>query len=858
MCITNLIFNEQCRIVARFKDFLILDDMTEFLRRFYTKKELKRRLNKIFNFYENYSKIFPNYMILAENKYLYRNIRKKQKVIDAFNQIKKEEEENRISLKKKEEGEMVIFNESIQESINRYHPSRTSFLFNSFISGIIRKNNEEDNDSNLNSLINISINKINNKMMNSNNNSFEYINDKETLNSENSIRNIIQILNNKFDKIIDNKFNNNQNGQLYDNNNEKSNNSKIFKKNNEKINKNLIKKDISNSNKNKTIYKEINNNYNKNDNISTPPKASSPGHNKSIKGHNHQKSALNNNKKFISHKQAISVSNNNTIKIINNINNIIINEPNINKEMVISINTNYFQLNSTNLNTFNKMKNRNKNMNNNILNKKIKIRNKDKNKEISINSGKEILMTKKLNKEQNNLFNNTFEEKAMNAYNNQLLNLENHHYNSNSINIENNKIINTDFININNNTISHINTSKNNNNKSVLRKYNNQNKIIKGITEYRTINVNNIGNNGIINKNKRKNNYIKKEINKKAITINAENYKKSQKNKRKKLELLIGINDKKNTNKHIFNQNIQNKKDLDIFKTEGNINYSINSNYMKNYYNSIDYNNKSYNVNINDKNDIFGIQNNQIKSKLNKKFITRKQKTNSLQINNKNKNNFFSSFCKNFKLTKDFNCIKMNKNKGSINLINEHIKYFTQVNLDSENQANKKIFNYKDSKEVSENKLKTISAKEMKEKYHKFIMGNKIIHGSYDTSNRLHLFKKFNYLYKNNNSISKTINNTNISHKKIIDIKSPYNFNNIVGKSAHKKMNKNSCKINSFNEKGNSYKIYEKTTLNGKTKLHKKEEIHGKNKHIFYKINGIKNRIFIGDTNNKKMKYVKK
>ena len=52
VCITNLIFNEQVRIVARFKDFLILDDMTEFIRRFYTKKELKKRLNKIFNFYE--------------------------------------------------------------------------------------------------------------------------------------------------------------------------------------------------------------------------------------------------------------------------------------------------------------------------------------------------------------------------------------------------------------------------------------------------------------------------------------------------------------------------------------------------------------------------------------------------------------------------------------------------------------------------------------------------------------------------------------------------------------------------------------------------------------------------------------
>ena len=38
-------------------------------------------------------------MILPESQFLYRNIRKKQKMIDAFNEIKKEEEENRKHLK---------------------------------------------------------------------------------------------------------------------------------------------------------------------------------------------------------------------------------------------------------------------------------------------------------------------------------------------------------------------------------------------------------------------------------------------------------------------------------------------------------------------------------------------------------------------------------------------------------------------------------------------------------------------------------------------------------------------------------------------------------------------------------------
>ena len=108
--------------MARFKDYLVLDDSTEFLRRFYLRKELLQRLKKIFNFYESYCKIFPNYMILPESQFLYRNIRKKQKMIDAFNEIKKEEEENRKHLKiglsdDKKKSENVVFTKKIQESI---------------------------------------------------------------------------------------------------------------------------------------------------------------------------------------------------------------------------------------------------------------------------------------------------------------------------------------------------------------------------------------------------------------------------------------------------------------------------------------------------------------------------------------------------------------------------------------------------------------------------------------------------------------------------------------------------------------------------------------------------------------------
>ena len=157
--INNLVFNETCLVVAKFKDFLIYDDSTEFLRRFFTCKDLQLRLNKILIFYETYSKIFPNYLVIEENKYLYRNIRKKQKMIDAINQIKREEYENKKLLKEKGD----IFGKKISEN-NQLFTQKIKEEIKTFQNNISLKNydnsfdlNKEESDTlliNQNSLLN--------------------------------------------------------------------------------------------------------------------------------------------------------------------------------------------------------------------------------------------------------------------------------------------------------------------------------------------------------------------------------------------------------------------------------------------------------------------------------------------------------------------------------------------------------------------------------------------------------------------------------------------------------------------------------------------------------------------------------
>ena len=97
--INELIFNDPSLYTAKFKEYLLIEDENEFLRRFYKNTELKKKLTTIYNFYANYSKIFPNYIIIPESKYLYKNIQKKQKMIDNLQRMKRHEKKNKERLK---------------------------------------------------------------------------------------------------------------------------------------------------------------------------------------------------------------------------------------------------------------------------------------------------------------------------------------------------------------------------------------------------------------------------------------------------------------------------------------------------------------------------------------------------------------------------------------------------------------------------------------------------------------------------------------------------------------------------------------------------------------------------------------
>ena len=80
--INDIISNESTHVVAEFKDYLIKGDDSEFLQKYYDSSKSYKYLPKIFDYYQTCSVIFPNYVVLPESKYIYKNIQKKQVVID--------------------------------------------------------------------------------------------------------------------------------------------------------------------------------------------------------------------------------------------------------------------------------------------------------------------------------------------------------------------------------------------------------------------------------------------------------------------------------------------------------------------------------------------------------------------------------------------------------------------------------------------------------------------------------------------------------------------------------------------------------------------------------------------------------
>lgn len=124
--INDIMYNEKVRIVSLFKDYLHFDDHTEFLKRSYTFPEAIIRLSKIFEFYGIYTQVLPNYIALSDRKHMYKNIERKQRLMDTESYssntestIYEESKNTKRSKGPKKNVCLKIFNSGFMESILR-------------------------------------------------------------------------------------------------------------------------------------------------------------------------------------------------------------------------------------------------------------------------------------------------------------------------------------------------------------------------------------------------------------------------------------------------------------------------------------------------------------------------------------------------------------------------------------------------------------------------------------------------------------------------------------------------------------------------------------------------------------------
>ena len=135
--ITDIIDNEATHMVALFKEFLIYGDYSEFLQGYFHAREIKKFLPLIFDYYHSSTVIFPNYVILEEKKYIYKNIQKKQIVIDVQQDQEEKAEKIKKGIIKIEEDDVVFTSKAIYSILDQTDTSNIRGFF-----GLKHKNEE--------------------------------------------------------------------------------------------------------------------------------------------------------------------------------------------------------------------------------------------------------------------------------------------------------------------------------------------------------------------------------------------------------------------------------------------------------------------------------------------------------------------------------------------------------------------------------------------------------------------------------------------------------------------------------------------------------------------------------------------
>ena len=149
--INHLLYQRRKTIVSKFKDHLIMNDMGEFLKRFYKMNESINRLPRICDYYEQYTLFAPVYFAFefSLTKILRKFCKRKKKYLEYIEDL----EDNIIDIKdnknKNEKFELIIKPELVENCISKDKSIQTLDL-----TQYNNNNNNENNKKDLSNLLN--------------------------------------------------------------------------------------------------------------------------------------------------------------------------------------------------------------------------------------------------------------------------------------------------------------------------------------------------------------------------------------------------------------------------------------------------------------------------------------------------------------------------------------------------------------------------------------------------------------------------------------------------------------------------------------------------------------------------------
>ena len=141
--INHLLYQRRKTIVSKFKDHLIMNDIGEFLKRFYKMNESINRLPRICDYYEKYTLFAPVYFgfEFPLTKVLRKFCKRKKKYLEYIEDLEDIILENNENKNKKEKFELIIKPELVKNSISKDKSVQTLDLTQ-------YNNNNENNENN--------------------------------------------------------------------------------------------------------------------------------------------------------------------------------------------------------------------------------------------------------------------------------------------------------------------------------------------------------------------------------------------------------------------------------------------------------------------------------------------------------------------------------------------------------------------------------------------------------------------------------------------------------------------------------------------------------------------------------------